>query len=457
MFGMPGNLSEILIEDSNSQPFDKVSSGKTDDRIILHCDLNNFYASVECLFHPEFKGLPVAVGGSVEKRHGIILAKNQLAKSFGIKTAEPIWQAKAKCPNLVLIPPDMSKYVRYSEMVRDIYERFTDIIEPFGIDECWLDITGSTLLIGDGDYIAEKIRETVRTELGLTVSVGVSWNKIFAKLGSDMKKPDATTLITRENYKEMVWPLPVEDLLFVGRKTAYQLKRIGINTIGKLAVLDEAFLRKQFGKWGGTLWAFANGMDASPVEKNWADVKAKGIGNSMTTPHDINSYEDAKAVFVLLAESVARRLRESGLRGRTIAISLRDCDLESIERQRGVESATCVSGDLIAAAMRLLRENWHPGQSKPLRSMGIRVTNMEGADAPVQLSFFNSFHNTEKSENIEKAIDQIREKFGDDSVMRALLLKKENHRKPSVDSGVPKTTSNTKTSASSDKDADIIP
>ncbi len=417
LFGMPGNLGETKTDCGNNF---------LSDRIILHCDLNNFYASVECLYHPELKGQPVAVGGSVEKRHGIILAKNQLAKVCGVKTAEPIWQAKAKCPNLVIVPPDMKKYSHYSELVREIYERYTDAIEPFGIDECWLDITGSTLLMGDASHIADEIRAAVRNELGLTISVGISWNKIYAKLGSDMKKPDATTIITRENYKDLVWPLPVEDLLFVGRKTAKQLKRIGISTIGRLAILDEAFLVKEFGKWGGTLWAYANGYDISNVEKNWASVRAKGIGNSITTPHDVRTYEDAKAVLTILAESVARRLRENGLRGRTVAISLRDCDLDSIERQCGLAAATCVSGDIIAAAMRLLHENWHLGASKPLRSLGIRVTNMEESTAPVQMSFFDSSLRKEKNENVEKAIDLIRERFGDDAVMRAMFVKKNN-------------------------------
>lgn len=428
MFGMPGNSGGItsdedFIRDANRDISD-IHPDKTnkDDRIILHCDLNNFFASVECLHHPEFKGLPVAVGGSVEKRHGIILAKNQLAKTFGVKTAEPIWQAKAKCPNLVLIPPDMKKYVHYSNLVREIYERYTDIIEPFGIDECWLDITGSTLLMGDGIKIADEIRNTVRNELGLTISIGVSWNKIFSKLGSDMKKPDAVTVITRDCYRDLVWPLPVDDLLFVGRKTANELKRIGITTIGRLARLDREFLIRKFGKNGGMLWEFTNGLNGSPVEKNWMDVKAKGIGNSMTTSHDVKTYEDAKAVFVLLAESVAHRLRENGLRGRTVTISLRDCDLDTIERQCGLEAATCVSDDLITAAMRLLYHNWHPGRSKPLRSMGIRVTHVEDENTPVQLTLFDNNRNTQKKEKVEKAIDRIREKFGEDSITRALFL-----------------------------------
>jgi DNA polymerase-4 len=240
-----------------------------------------------------------------------------------------------------------------------------------------------------------------------------------------MKKPDATTIITRENYQDLVWPLPVDDLLFVGRKTAAMLKRIGISTIGRLATLDEAFLRKEFGKWGGVLWVYANGKDDSAVEKDWASVKAKGIGNSTTVPHDIHTYEDAKAVFVMLSESVARRIRESGLRGRTIAISLRYNDLEWIERQRTLAASTCVSGDLITAAMALLYENWHPGRDKPLRSLGIRVTSLEESSTPVQLTFFDTQDTKDKQENVEKAIDLIRERYGDDSVMRALLIKKE--------------------------------
>ncbi|MHB8962670.1 MAG: DNA polymerase IV [Saccharofermentanales bacterium] len=410
---MPGNIGEIRTEEPDGC-----------DRVILHCDLNNFYASVECLFRPELKDLPVAVGGSVEKRHGIVLAKNQKAKAFGVKTAEPIWQAKAKCPGLVIVPPDMAKYVKYSELVVNIYERYTDMIEPFGIDECWLDVTGSTLIMGDGPTIADNIRDTVRRELGLTVSVGVSWNKVFAKLGSDMKKPDATTVITRENYKDLVWTLPVEDLLFVGRKTAGRLRRIGVSTIGRLAALDEAFLIRDFGKWGQTLWAFANGMDAGLVDKEWESVKAKGIGNSTTTPHDVMDYEDAKTVLAGLAESVARRMRAHGVRGRTIALSMRTCDLEHSERQRAMAAATCVSGDLLEAAMALLRENWKPGRSKPLRSLGIRVSSLEDDHSPVQLTLFDRPGHPDKREDIEKAIDRIRERYGDDSVLRALMVKK---------------------------------
>lgn len=413
MFGMPGNIGEVRTGDTAGC-----------DRVILHCDLNNFFASVECLYRPDLKDQPVAVGGSVEKRHGIILAKNQKAKAFGVKTAEPIWQAKAKCPLLVILPPDMAKYVKFSGLARTIYERYTDQIEPFGIDECWLDVTGSTLIMGDGPHIADSIRDAIRNELGLTVSVGVSFNKVFAKLGSDMKKPDATTVITRENFRDLVWPLPVDDLLFVGRTTSARLRRIGISTIGRLASLDESFLAREFGKWGHTLWAYANGEDAGEVDKEWDNIQAKGIGNSTTTPHDITSYEDAKAVLAGLAESVAHRMREHGVRGRTVTLGMRTCDLEHSERQRSLAAATCVSGDLLEAAMGLLYDNWTPGRNKPLRSLGIRVSKIENEQTPVQISLFDQPGHAGRKEDVEKAMDKIRERYGEDAVLRAMMLRK---------------------------------
>ncbi len=414
MFGMPGVVGEIRI----CGPDDD-----TPDKVILHCDLNNFYASVECLFKPELKGKAVAVGGSVEKRHGIILAKNQLAKMHGVRTGEPIWESMRKCPGLIIVPPDMSKYVKYSGLVAEIYSRYTDIIEPFGIDECWLDVTGSTALLGSGPVIADDIRKSVREELGLTVSVGVSWNKVFAKLGSDMKKPDATTVITRENYRDLVWSLPVDDLLFVGRKTGSRLRRIGVDTIGKLAALDEAYLVSVFGKWGATLHAFSNGSDAGIVDKEWDSVKAKGIGNSTTTPHDVVSYEDAKAVLTGLSESVARRMRAHKLKGRTVSLSLRTNDLEHYERQRCLSRSTYISGDILEAAFSLLKEHWTPGKDKPLRSLGVRMSSLEDEDAPVQLSLFDKADDTSRREEMERTIDRIRERFGDDSVIRALMLR----------------------------------
>ena len=248
-------------------------------RTILHSDLNNFYASVELLKHPECKDLPVAVTGSVEDRHGIVLAKNQIAKSFGVKTGEVIWQAKNKCKNLVTLPADFDAYTKISRAVREIYARFTDHIEPFGIDECWLDVTDSLKLFGSGEQIAESIRQAVKDEIGVTVSIGVSFNKVFAKLGSDMKKPDAITVISQENFKNKVWVLPVEELLYVGKATKRKLNTLGIHTIGDLAKTDKKIISNMLGVWGRTLHNYANGLDDSPVgARNDGEIKSIGIG-----------------------------------------------------------------------------------------------------------------------------------------------------------------------------------
>lgn len=418
MFHIPENYRD----DTNKPSCNNFSS---QERIILHCDLNNFYASVECLHRPDLKGLPVAVGGSEKKRHGIILAKNRLAKSFGVKTAEPIRMAKEKCPGLVILPPNMPDYISYSRLVRQIYEKYTDRIEPFGIDECWLDITGSTLLLGSGEKIADDIRKRVKNDLGLTISVGVSWNKVFAKLGSDIAGPDSIAVISKENYRDIIWSLPVENLLFVGRKTANKLRKIGINTIGKLAVLRKEFLEERFGKWGLTLWVYSNGRDTDPVENTSETCSAKGIGNSMTLPADLHTYQDAKVVLMELSETVSTRLRKENLRGRTVCISMKNTDFEHTERQQSLSGPVCSGKDLLDASLFLLQKNWHPGKSKPLRALGIRVTNLTDRDYPTQISLFDDESSCSKYEKLDRAIDHIRERFGEDSVVKALLLKED--------------------------------
>ncbi len=397
------------------------SFGPPAERAVLHCDLNNFYASVECLYRPDLRDQPVAVCGSPEKRHGIVLAKNMLAKRCGIKIGEAIWQARAKCPTLVLLPPDFTKYLEFSRLARGIYEDYTDRIEPFGIDECWLDVSGSVRLLGDAGALADRIRARIRTELGITASVGVSWNKVFAKLGSDLKKPDATTEITRANFRELVWPLPVDELLYVGRSTSAKLRGIGIDTIGRLARLEPAFLRGFLGKWGEYLWFFANGHDAAPVERAGTEVPVKGVGNSMTTPRDIVTEEDAHIVFQVLSESVAERLRDHGMRGRTVQVYVRDTGLLSIDRQLQLPSPTFVSTEICRAAMRLLKESWTPGT--PLRSLGVRVTGLTMPGLPLQLSFLEEEAARQRLENLEGAIDGLRRRFGHYAVQRALLLK----------------------------------
>lgn len=385
-------------------------------RTILHIDLNNFYASVECLYQPELRGLPVAVTGDVEARHGIILAKNNLAKKAGVKTGEVIWQARQKCPDLVCVPPDFRKYLRFSRLARAIYADYTDQIEAFGIDEAWLDISGSTNLFGDGVQVADTIRRRLREELGITGSVGVSFNKIFAKLGSDLRKPDATTTVTTENFREVVWPLPVGELLYVGRSTRRKLESRAVYTIGDLAGRDVKALRLLLGVWGETLWHFANGLDESPVRYIGEESFVKSVGNSTTTSRDLLNDEDVKMIVLVLAESVAARLRRHGMKCKTVAFHVRDTELVTFERQGKLPSPSFVSGDIAKKAMKLFKE--HYSWEKPIRSIGVRGADLVTADGFTQLDLFDE----DNRGALEKAVDIIRQRFGPYSVQRCVLL-----------------------------------
>ncbi|RPF47697.1 DNA polymerase-4 [Hydrogenoanaerobacterium saccharovorans] len=389
------------------------------DREILHVDLNNFYASVECLHRPELREKPVAVGGDVEQRHGIILAKNYIAKRFDIKTGDAIWQAKQKCPKLVVLPPNFKLYLRFSQLARNIYLDYTDQVEPFGIDECWLDVTGSKIY-GTGEQIAEKIRQRVRDEMGVTVSIGVSFNKIFAKLGSDYKKPDAITVITKENYKDIVYPLPASDLLYVGRATANKLHNYGVNTIGSLAHTDPQHLRRWFGKYGDMLWVFANGLDTSPVARYNNLAIIKSIGNSTTTPRDLEDDNDVKMVFYVLAESVAARMREQGFKGQTVSISIRDSELYSFTRQIKITHPTCLASEITQIAMKLFADNykWY----RPIRSIGVSVTDFSHGDESIQLDMFCNQQRREELEVLEGTVDWLRRRYGHFCVQRAVVL-----------------------------------
>lgn len=391
------------------------------ERVILHSDLNSFYASVECMKNPQIRDKPVAVGGSVEQRHGIILTKNLIAKGYGVKTGEAIWQAKQKCPELIVVRPDYKTYLYFSSEARRIYGCYTDLIESFGIDECWLDVTESCKLFGNGEHIADEIRRRMKEELGITSSVGVSYNKIFAKLGSDMKKPDATTVITQNDFKQKVWPLPVSDLLYVGRSTTKKLINIGIYTIGDLANLNLAFLKKLLGKWGETLWSFANGLDTVPVMKTDQHSTIKGIGNSMTTPRDLLNNEDVKLLIYVLSESVSERLRKYNFKGSTIQVYIRDKELNSIDRQAKLDFSSYVTKDIADKAFEIFLANWK--WEKPIRSIGVRATELVTADTYAQLSLFYDEKQKLKEEQLEYSIDEIRKRFGHYSVQRALLLK----------------------------------
>lgn len=389
-------------------------------RTILHSDLNNCFASIESISHPEYREIPFAVGGDEEMRHGIILAKNECAKKFGIKTGEPLLSARQKCPSLKVVKPNYELYDEYCSAVRRLYYEYTDRVEPFGMDESWLDVTGSQALFGDGEKIANELRRRIKKEFDLTVSVGVSFNKVFAKIGSDYKKPDAVTVITEENFRDIVWNLPVEDMLYVGRSTKSKLNSIGIRTIGELAAVSEDYLRTVFGKNGTMLYVFANGLDDSPVKKVDESDVIKSIGNSTTTPRDMYTPDDVKLVFNLLSEQVCRRLRKHGLKCSGVQIHLRTNDLYSFERQLQLPCPTDVSGEVCMAAMKLLRENFN--FNVPLRSVGVRAISLTCADVPVQLSFFIDAEKQMKMRKIEIVKDKINNKYGKRTIQRAVLL-----------------------------------
>ena len=294
------------------------------EKVVLHSDANCFYASVEMLYHPEYAGKPLAVGGDPEARHGIVLTANYVAKRKGVKTGMALWQAKQVCPDLIFVPPRMDLYLKFSSMLREIYSEYTNQVEPYGCDEAWLDVTDSFSLKGDGRKIAEEINRRVKKELGITVSIGISWNKIFAKLGSDYKKPDGITEFNRTNYRELIWKLPVSDLLYVGRSTNRTLQKYGIRTIGELARTDPSFLERQLGKMGLVIYSFANGWDDSPVSVEGYQAPIKSMGNSTTTPRDLENDQDVQIILMALAESVAARLRKHGFKCNVVSISIRD-------------------------------------------------------------------------------------------------------------------------------------
>ena len=391
------------------------------DRIILHSDCNSFYASVECLHHPEIREKPVAVGGDVEQRHGIILAKNQLAKRFHVSTGEAIWQAKQKCPELVVLPPDFPKYLRFSRLAKEIYLEYSNQVEPFGLDEAWLDITSAENQKDKGERTAQEIRKRIREELGITVSIGVSYNKIFAKLGSDYLKPDAVTLITKENYRRIAWPLPVSDLLYVGSATRRKLNSFGVHTIGELAQTPVKILRSKFGKIGDILWCFANGMDSSPVADFQNQPTIKSIGNSTTAPRDLESDEDIKIILCVLADSVARRLREQGFKGRTIHISVRDNSLASFTRQKALGAYTNITREIVDGAMSLFRDHYRWG--RPVRSIGISLSDLAADTICGQTDLFCDETQREILEQLDCIVDHLKNRFGTFTVRPAILLK----------------------------------
>lgn len=385
-------------------------------RVILHSDLNNFYASCECLLRPELKGLPVVVCGKIKDRHGVVLAKNMLAKNAGIKTGMTLYEARKLMPNLEAVEANHDLYLKYSRLVKKIYSDYTDRIESFGIDEAWLDVTESAKLFGSGENIAEIIRKRVREEIGLTVSIGVSFNKIFAKLGSDIKKPDAVTVITKENYKDIVWKLPVSDLLYVGRATTKKLNALGIFNIGSLARFDKSILKQKLGKWGEYLWDYANGLDTSMVLKIGENDDVKSVGNSVTYYRDMESVEDIMALIYMLAESVAFRIKRAGVgSAKTLHLTIVDNNLMHYGMQVAFNVPTVLSKDIATLAIEVYKK--HYTNIKSVRGIGVSVSNFVKEE---QLLIGDSQVKKEKSLILDKTIEDIRRRFGRRSVCRAL-------------------------------------
>ena len=379
-----------------------------------------FYASVEMQRHPELRDKPLAVCGSQEDRHGIVLTANYIAKPRGVKTGMAIWQARQCCPDLVVLPPDMAEYIRISKMAREIYEDYTDQVEPFGLDESWLDVTGSVGLFGTPMTIAKEISNRIKFELGITASIGVSDNKITAKLGSDYKKPDAITRIEADNYRKIVYPLPVSDLLYVGPATTRKLYSIGISTIGQLAECPVNILTHKLGKMGAVLHMFANGRDVSPVQKSDHIPNIKSVGNSATTPRDLVNDEDVHLMLYLLAESVASRMRELVSRCTVVEVYVRDVDLNSFCRQRKLQNPTCSSTEIAQVAFELFRASYR--WEKPVRSIGVRGGGLVEMDTCLQLSMFQDDKKRDKWERIDATVDKLRERYGYMSVQRALMM-----------------------------------
>ena len=389
------------------------------DRTILHCDLNNFYASVEQKAHPEYDGMPLAVCGDPEARHGIVLAKNMLAKAAGVATGEAIWISRKKCPGIVFVPPHYDEYVRYSKQVFDIYTEFTDRVESFGLDECWLDVTGSLKLFGcDGKALADRIRETVKARTGLTISAGVSFTKVLAKLGSDLKKPDATVVLDREHYMDVIGDMPPSELIMIGGSTSKKLELLGIRTIRALAAADRTMLKEHFGVIADKLSDAARGIENDEVRLYYDKRVPKSVSHGTTTPRDMTIEEDVRIVVYALAELVAMRLRRYGLSAEGVGLSLREAaTLKHKSAQCTLSSPTSDAATIAERALALLPKLHSFPQ--PLRAVSVAATRLSD-DSVTQLSLFDS---SEEEKNLEKSIDDIRGKYGYKAVKRGLMLK----------------------------------
>lgn len=411
------------------------------ERVILHSDMNNFYASVECMLNPELRAYPIAVCGDVEERHGIVLAKNYKAKEKGISTGEAIWQAKQKCPGLVIVPPHYDEYMKYSKKARAIYGRYTDEIEPFGMDECWLDVSGSTRVFGSGEKIAHDIKESIKNELGLTVSIGVSYNKVFAKLGSDMKKPDAVTTISKDSYKDQIWGLPAADLLGIGRATTKKLASYGIRTIGQVATWPVEFFERTFGKCGVDIWRFANGLDQSKVLVRNIEALDKSCGHGITALQDLEDSAEVWKFILELSQDIGHRLCVFNKKATGVAISVRDNDLFTKQWQCKIPLSTQSPSMIAREAFSLFERSY--SWNRPIRSITVRAIDLVSIDHDEQINLFCDAERISQIEALDKAIEEIRSRYGYHAIKNATLLK--NPKMPLCDgtklimpTGVPK-------------------
>ena len=392
------------------------------ERTILHCDMNNFYASVECMLNPALRGHPVAVGGDVENRHGIILAKNYEAKKFGIQTGEALWQAKQKCPKLIIVPPHYEEYLKYSRLAHSIYADYTDLIEPYGMDEVWMDVTGSTKAFGNGEVIANTLRERIKYELGLTISVGVSFCKVFAKLGSDMKKPDAVTVIPKDSFRDIIWDLPASDMLGVGRSTEKFLSSYGIHTIGQLANAYPDLMQRKLGKNGMVLLAFANGEDRSKVAPQDYEPPMKSIGHGITTMQDLENNAEVWNIMLALTQDIGHKLRVYNKNAAGVAIYIRyivDKQIAGKQWQCQLPVRTHSAAIIAKEAYRLFERSY--GWEYPIRSVTVRAINLCSQDLPEQLQFFSDAATVERKEKLETVVEDIRRRFGKYAIQPACL------------------------------------
>ncbi|MEG1755795.1 MAG: DNA polymerase IV [Clostridia bacterium] len=392
------------------------------NRTILHCDCNAYFASVESIARPELKAVPMAVCGDPKSRHGVILAKNELAKGYGIVTAETVWQALKKCPVLTLVPPHHDLYEVYCQKINAIYNQYTDQVEMFSVDESWLDVTGSLHLFGTGREIADALRRRVREELGITISVGVSFNKIFAKLGSDYQKPDATTEITPENYRKLLFPLPARDMMFVGKMAAETLQNVGIQTIGDIVTAGKERMLALLGRSGESIWFYASGLDCSPVKRYDATEKAKSVGSGTTFARDLVGMQDIRSGLLMLCDQVGTRLRRQGQFCTTVQVLIKDPRLITISRQQKLASATNVTKELFDTTVEIVSRAWP--QSAPIRMLTVTATGLTD-NSTVQMRLLDdSSEQRQKNAKLDVVMDDMRSKYGKDALTYASTVRR---------------------------------